>query len=132
MFDSSAFISFARSEPIMKAPKAGEKPTLSANKTIPRQSPRLTMSIVSSLRFFLVLSRSVGIKNIPATNQSMRKKRSCKTDKRSASPSNCLVTEIVERITRRIIGARSSMIRTPKTKDAKFLPFDFAPLMYAG
>ena len=50
----------ARMDPITKAPRADEKPDLVANITIPRHSPILTMSSVSSFRYFFVFRRNDG------------------------------------------------------------------------
>ena len=45
----SASIVSARMLPMMKAPKAAEKPTVEASTTMPKQRPRATMSMVSLL-----------------------------------------------------------------------------------
>ena len=52
----------ARILPMMNAPKAGENPTEEASTTIPKQSPRDTMTIVSSLISRLVFLRISGMR----------------------------------------------------------------------
>ena len=51
----------ARMDPITNAPRAEEKPTDVASATIPKHSPMLTMSRISSLRYSLAFLSSVGM-----------------------------------------------------------------------
>ena len=52
----------ARMEPIMNAPRADEKPEPVASATMPKHRPRLTMSRISSFRYFLVFLSMVGMR----------------------------------------------------------------------
>ena len=52
----------ARMAPIMNAPRADEKPIALAMYTSPKQSPMLTMSSISSVRYFRIARRIVGMK----------------------------------------------------------------------
>ena len=51
----------ANIDPIIKAPKAAEKPTIEAKRTIPRQSPIATINKVSSFKYFFSFLSIVGI-----------------------------------------------------------------------
>jgi hypothetical protein len=74
-------------DPIINAPRAGENPTLEAKITIIRQSASEITSSHPSVNVWL-LSR-VGMKNIPLTNQIVRKKISFSTDNTNSIPENC-------------------------------------------
>ena len=67
-------------EPMIKAPRAGEKPTLAAKITINKHKANETINIISSVNKCLARFRNVGMKNIPATNQMVKKKTNFKTD----------------------------------------------------
>ena len=58
----SASMVSARMEPMIKAPKAAEKPVLAARTTIPKQRPRATTRSVSSFITFFAQRSSWGIR----------------------------------------------------------------------
>ena len=62
----------AKMDPITKAPNAAENPANEAAITIRKHNARLTISRVSLLRNLFVFLSRVGIRYIPATNQSTR------------------------------------------------------------
>ena len=63
----------ARMLPMMKAPKADEKPTFVENTAMAQHMPNATTSITSSLISFLTLRRNSGMAKIPTTSHSTRK-----------------------------------------------------------
>ena len=63
----------AKIEPMMKAPKAGEKPTFAASTTIPKHIAKETISNVSLPIHLRERFRKIGIRYIPTTNQRIRK-----------------------------------------------------------
>ena len=74
---------------MINAPRAGENPTLAANKTIKRHKANETISSISSVNRCLAFFKSVGIKKIPATNQMVKKKINFNTDCINSPPENC-------------------------------------------
>jgi hypothetical protein len=70
------------------APRAGENPTLEAKITIIRQSASEIINIISSVSKCLAFLSRVGMKNIPLTNQIVRKKISFSTDNTNSIPEN--------------------------------------------
>src|SRR6187402_119710 len=76
----SACVVSAMMEPIMKAPSAGEKPTLAAKLTIVKHSANEMMSNISSVSKCLVFLSTVGMIKIPPKNQITRKNTSFNTD----------------------------------------------------
>ena len=85
----SACVVSAIIEPIIKAPSAGEKPTLAANSTINKQSAKEIISIISSVNKCFAFFNNVGMKKIPTTNHMVRKKINFKTDCANSIPENC-------------------------------------------
>ena len=92
----SACVVSAMIEPIIKAPNAGENPTLAAKITINKQSANEIISIISSVNKCLAFLSSVGIKKIPTTNQIVKKKINFRTAKPNSIPENCWLTAMVE------------------------------------
>jgi hypothetical protein len=73
-------------DPIINAPRAGENPE--AKITIIRQSASEIINIISSVSKCLAFFGRVGMKNIPLTNQIVRKKISFSTDNTNSIPEN--------------------------------------------
>ncbi len=113
----------ARIDPITNAPRAEENPTEVARATIPKQSPMLTISRISSLRYFFAFSSRVGMMYIPTKNQSMRKNSSLAMFMSISLPSNCWETAMVDSNTISTMAIRSSTTRVPKTIPAHGLSF---------
>jgi hypothetical protein len=105
----------ARIDPIMKAPSAAEKPVRVASTTIARQSPRETINRVSLFINRFAFFRKNGRMNIPTRNHKIRKKATFRTLIKSSSPTNSLLTAIVERMTIIRIAIRSSTTKVPNT-----------------
>ena len=105
----------ARMEPMMKAPKAAEKPVCAAITTIPKQSPRETISKVSSLISFRHRFSNPGMRYIPTTNQSIKKNSSLAMLPSISVPSKLWLTAIVESITINTMARISSRISTLST-----------------
>ena len=64
----------ARMLPMIKAPKAEEKPTLVENTAMAQHSPSATISITSLLMSLRTCLKNRGTAKIPTTSQRMRKK----------------------------------------------------------
>ena len=109
----------ARIDPIMKAPSAAENPVRVANTTIPRQSPSETISKVSLFISRFAFFKKNGRINIPIRNHRIRKKTTFNTLINSSSPTNSLLTAIVERMTIIRIAIRSSTTNVPNTTPVK-------------
>ena len=76
-------------EPIINAPNAAEKPTLTANTTIPRHNPNEIMSNISSVIRLRIRLKNDGRMNIPTRNHSTMKKPNLKKLSIISMPSNC-------------------------------------------
>ena len=70
----SASIVSARMLPMMKAPKAEEKPTLVEITAMAQHNPNETMSSTSLLISLRTLRRNRGMAKMPTTSHSIRKK----------------------------------------------------------
>jgi len=111
----SASIVSARIDPMIKAPKAAEKPVFVATTTIPRHKPSAITSNVSSFISFFTFFRKAGIINIPTRNQRIRKKATFRILPIISSPANSWLTAIVESKTIIIMATRSSTTNVPNT-----------------
>ena len=116
----SASMVSARMEPMMKAPKAAEKPVLSATTTIRKQRPRATMRRVSSFISFRVLRRMRGMRKMPTTSHSTRKNTSLRILTTSSPPSKLADTEMVDSTTINTTARMSSRMRMDITNEANF------------
>ena len=76
---SASFVS-AIIEPIINAPKAGENPTFAAKITINKHNAIDIIKSISSVNRGFNFLRIVGIKNIPDTNQIIKKKPNLSND----------------------------------------------------
>ena len=109
--------------PMMKAPRAAEKPTLSASTTMPRHRAIAPISKVSLLSHFDAFFSRVGSRNMPDKNQSTRKNNSFRIAKSISVPAKDLVRARVLSKTSRIMATRSSTIRIPITNPVNCLVF---------
>ena len=116
----SALGASAMREPMMKAPRALEKPKCVAKKTMPKHRPMDTTTSVSSVIKLCAFLKNVGIKYMPATNHSTKKNTKRPTLSASSVVEIPLVaTAIVDKITIIAMPAISSTISTPKTTPVK-------------
>ena len=72
-----------------KESAAGEKPAAVAKITIIKHNANDTIKEVSSVSKFFVRLSNVGMKKIPAKNQSIKKKPNFKIDSINSTPENC-------------------------------------------
>src|SRR6476660_2231773 len=111
----SACVVSAMIEPMMKAPSAGENPTLAANITISKHNAIEMISIISSVNKCLARLSSVGIKKMPPTNQMIKKNASLNTDIISTLHENWRLTAIVDSKTIIKMASKSCTINEPMT-----------------
>ena len=76
-------------EPMINAPRAGEKPTSAARITIIKHKASEIISNISSDNKCFALLSKVGMKKIPPTNHIVKKKTNFKTERKSSPPENC-------------------------------------------
>ena len=112
----------ASSEPITNAPSADEKPAAVASATMPKQRPTERITSISSFITRRPFLKRVGIRYMPTTNQSTKKKRSLSSARTISPPANCLLTAIVESRTISTTARRSSTTRVPNTMLVKGFP----------
>ena len=115
----------ARMVPMMKAPKADEKPALLASHTMKKHSPTANTVRVSSDMNLRVNFRMDGMRKTPPMYQTSRKNTSFPTLNSSSLPSKVVLTAKVERTTIMRMAARSSTTSTPMTLLVNFSPFIF-------
>ena len=104
----------------MKAPNAGENPTLAARTTIPKHMPKENIRSVSSLISLRERLRNVGMRYMPTTNHKIRKNTSFRILPTISIPSKFLLTAIVESITISTMARISSIIRILNTSPVNF------------
>ena len=115
----------AKMEPMIKAPRADEKPALLANQTMKKHRPTANTVNVSSVMNLRAHLRIVGMRNTPPTYHTKRKKTSRTTLIINSLPSKAVLTARVESITIIRIAAKSSTTNTPMTLPVNFSPFNF-------
>ena len=114
----SASMVSARMLPMMKAPKADEKPTLVENTAIAQQSPKDTTSSTSLLMRLRTERRNRGMAKIPTTSQRTRKKPIFRMEPSIWPPSGLLPLAMAESITIMTIARMSSRMSTDMTSPA--------------
>ena len=102
-----------------KAPKAELKPTAVEIHAIRQQSPKATMTIVSSVISRRVCRRNVGTMKRPTTNHSTRKKPIFNTESSICPPLGSLPPAMADNITIITIARMSSRMSTLITSEAK-------------
>ena len=122
---TSASMVSASMAPMTKAPRAVLKPALSASTTMPKQRPTATSSSVSSVMYFRIQRRKVGIRYIPNTNHTIRKKTSFTILHTSCPPSKVLLTLMVLNTTSSNTATISSTTSTPVTVEVNFCCLSF-------
>ena len=108
----------ARILPMMKAPKADEKPTFVENTAIAQQSPNATISSTSALMRLRTLRRKNGTAKMPTTSHSTRKKPIFITEPSICPPSGLLPLAMALSITIMTMARISSRISTDITMPA--------------
>ena len=108
----------ARMLPMIKAPKADEKPTLVENTAIAQHRPNDTISSTSGLIRLRTLRRNWGIAKMPTTSQSIRKKPILAIEPSISPPSGLLPLAIALSITIITMARISSKISTLMTSPA--------------
>ena len=114
----SASMVSARMLPMMKAPKADEKPTLAENTAIAQHRPSDTMSSTSALMSLRTERRNSGMANMPTTNQSTRKKMIFRMLPNIWLPSGFEPLAMADSITIITMARMSSRISTDMTSPA--------------
>ena len=108
----------ARMLPMIKAPKADEKPTLVEATAMAQHRPRDTMSSTSLLMRRRTRRRKIGMAKMPTTSHSTRKKPIFTTEPSICPPSGLLPLAIALSITIITIARMSSNISTDITSPA--------------
>ena len=116
----SASMVSARMLPMMKAPKALLKPTSVEMHAMAQQSPSATMVMVSSFMSRRVLRRNMGMKKMPTTSHTVRKKPILTTEATICSPSGLAPVAKAESITIMTMAMMSSRMSTLITSPANF------------
>ena len=122
---TSASMVSARMAPMTKAPRAVLKPACAASTTMPKHRPTATSSSVSSVMYLRIQRRNVGIRYMPKTNQTMRKKTSFTILHTSCPPSKVLLTLMVLSTTSSSTAMMSSTTSTAVTVEVYFCCFSF-------
>ena len=116
----SASMVSARMLPMMKAPKADEKPTLVEKTAMAQHSPRDTISNTSLLMSRRTERRNSGTAKMPTTSHRTRKKPMRTTDSSIWPPSGLLPPAMAESMTIMTMARMSSRMSTDMTIDANW------------
>ena len=114
----SASIVSARMLPMIKAPKADEKPTFVEMTAMAQHSPSDTMSSTSLLISLRTERRNSGIAKMPTTSHSIRKKPILRMEPNIWLPSGLLPLAMADSMTIMTMAKISSRIRTDITNPA--------------
>ena len=102
--------------PMMKAPKADEKPTLVENTAMAQHMPSVTMSSTSSFTSSRMRRSSSGTAKMPTTSHNTRKKAIFTTEPIIWLPSGLLPLAMADSITIITMASMSSSISTDITR----------------
>ena len=114
----SASMVSARMLPMMKAPKADEKPTLVEMTAMAQQRPSETMSSTSLLMSLRTLRRKRGMAKMPTTSHSIRKKPILMMLPSIWPPSGLLPLAMADSMTIMTMARMSSRMSTDMTSPA--------------